>query len=163
MFLQITDPAGTVRHIDLGTSEGEWLLGRSDSCDVCLPESSVSRKHAKVFGGPETFFITDLGSGTNRISVAIYDKKKDRYVLGVQVDKILYSEDETPLERDVYACRFLEQKGWNIMRVWSRDWWHNAHDVIERIRHRADSVLTPAPAPRRAPKHGHFSRRGNTD
>ena len=63
MFLQITDTGGTVRHIDLGTREGEWLLGRSDSCDVCLPESSVSRKHAKVFGGPETFFITDLGSG----------------------------------------------------------------------------------------------------
>ncbi len=85
---------------------------------------------------------TDLGSGTNRISVAVYDKKKDRYVLGVQVDKVLYSADETPLERDVYACRFLEQKGWNIMRVWSRDWWHNAHDVIERIRHRIDAVLT---------------------
>ena len=63
MFLQITDTNGTVRHIDLGAREGEWLLGRSDSCDVCLPESSVSRKHAKIFGGPETFFITDLGSG----------------------------------------------------------------------------------------------------
>ena len=85
---------------------------------------------------------TDIGSGTNKISVAVYDKKKDKYVLGIQVDKVLYSEDETPLERDVYACRFLEQKGWNIMRVWSRDWWHNAHDVTERIRHRLDSVLT---------------------
>lgn len=63
MFLQITDTAGTVRHIDLGTKEGKWLLGRSDNCDVCLAESSVSRKHAKIFGGPETFFITDLGSG----------------------------------------------------------------------------------------------------
>ena len=63
MFLQITDGTGSVRHIDLGEREGEWLLGRADTCDVCLRESSVSRKHAKIFGGPETFFVTDLGSG----------------------------------------------------------------------------------------------------
>lgn len=63
MFLQITSPDGTIRHIDLGSGEGEWLLGRSDSCDVILSESSVSRKHAKIFGGPATYFITDLGSG----------------------------------------------------------------------------------------------------
>lgn len=87
---------------------------------------------------------TDLGSGSNKISIAVYDKKKDKYILGIQVDKVLYSADETPLERDVYACRFLEQKGWNIMRVWSRDWWHNAHDVTARIRHRIDSALTPS-------------------
>ena len=62
MFLQITDAAGSVRHIDLGEREGEWLLGRSENCDVCLSESSISRKHAKIFGGPETYFIADLGS-----------------------------------------------------------------------------------------------------
>ena len=63
MFLQIIEANGTARHIDLGDKEGEWLIGRSDNCDIRLPESSVSRKHAKLFGGPETFFITDLGSG----------------------------------------------------------------------------------------------------
>ena len=63
MFLQIKEPDGKLRHIDLGASEGEWLLGRSENCDICLAESSVSRKHAKLFGGPETFFISDLGSG----------------------------------------------------------------------------------------------------
>ena len=63
MFLQITDASGSVRHIDLGTADGEWLLGRSENCDIQLSESSVSRKHAKLFGGPETFFISDLGSG----------------------------------------------------------------------------------------------------
>ena len=63
MFLQITEANGTARHIDLGSKEGEWLIGRSDNCDIRLPESSVSRKHAKLFGGPETFFISDLGSG----------------------------------------------------------------------------------------------------
>lgn len=122
---------------------------------LCPPSSSV--RHAELTVPVEQQIAaklralgydvdTDLGSGTNRISVAVYDKKKDRYVLGVQVDKLLYSNDETPLERDVYACRFLEQKGWNIMRVWSRDWWHNSHDVIERIRHRIDAVMTPPAA-----------------
>ena len=62
MFLQIRDAAGALRHIDLGSRDGEWLLGRSENCDVCLPESSVSRKHAKIFGGGETYFISDLGS-----------------------------------------------------------------------------------------------------
>lgn len=83
---------------------------------------------------------TDLGSGTNKIAVAIYDKKKDRYILGIQVDKTLFNSEETALERDVFACRFLEQKGWNIMRVWSRDWWHNAADVTDRIRKRIDAI-----------------------
>ena len=76
---------------------------------------------------------TDVGYGKNRVSVAIYDKKSDKYVLGVQVDKMLFDTGETALERDVFGCRFLEQKGWKIMRVWSRDWWHNAADVIDNI------------------------------
>lgn len=76
---------------------------------------------------------TDVGYGKNRVSVAVYDKKTDKYVLGVQVDKTLFDTDETALERDVFGCRFLEQKGWKIMRVWSRDWWHNADDVIDNI------------------------------
>ena len=62
MFLRILEPDGKTRHIDLGGRDGEWLLGRSDNCDVRLPDDSVSRKHAKLFGGPETFFLTDLGS-----------------------------------------------------------------------------------------------------
>lgn len=83
---------------------------------------------------------TNLGSGTNKIAVAVYDKKKDRYILGIQVDKTLFNSEETALERDVFACRFLEQKGWNIMRVWSRDWWHNASDVTERIKKRIEAI-----------------------
>ena len=62
MFLQITGADGTVRHIDLGERDGEWLLGRSENCDITLSESSVSRKHARIFGGPETYFIAALGS-----------------------------------------------------------------------------------------------------
>ena len=88
MFLQITEANGTARHIDLGDKEGEWLIGRSDNCDICLLESSVSRKHAKLFGGPETFFISDLGSGigtrnqNGRITSAVEFSLSDSISIG---------------------------------------------------------------------------------
>jgi len=66
MFLQITDADGGVKHIDLGSGEGEWVLGRSENCDITLPGSSVSRKHARLFGGPDTYFIADLGAPSER-------------------------------------------------------------------------------------------------
>ncbi len=63
MYLQITASGNDIRHIDLSGKEGEWIIGRADNCDIVLPENSISRKHAKLFGGPEIFFITDAGSG----------------------------------------------------------------------------------------------------
>jgi very-short-patch-repair endonuclease len=33
----------------------------------------------------------------------------------------------------VYRQRFLENRGWTIERIWSRNWWRNASMEIERI------------------------------
>ena len=76
---------------------------------------------------------TNLGEGSNRISVAVYDKRADRYALGIQLDRALIASTEDALERDVFSSRFLTGHGWKIMRVWSRDWWHNPKGVIEAI------------------------------
>lgn len=76
---------------------------------------------------------TNLGSGKNKISLAIYDKEEERYILGVQLDQTVFKQSDSVLERDVFASTFLEQKGWKLMRVWSRDWWHNADGVIRDI------------------------------
>ena len=76
---------------------------------------------------------TNLGSGKNKLSLAVYDKEHDRYVLGVQLDKTVFGQSDSVLERDVFASTFLEQKGWKLLRVWSRDWWHNADGVIRDI------------------------------
>lgn len=54
-------------HIDLGHASAEWILGRADGCDVILKENCISRQHARIFGGPEVFFITDMGSGTGTL------------------------------------------------------------------------------------------------
>ncbi len=37
-------------------------IGRSRGCELRLPGSDASRRHAEITGGPEGFTITDLGS-----------------------------------------------------------------------------------------------------
>lgn len=76
---------------------------------------------------------TNLGNTNYKISLAIYDKKLDRYLLGIECDYAAYKSSKSILERDVYHNKFLQSRGWDIMRVWSRDWWLNKEKVINNI------------------------------
>ncbi len=76
---------------------------------------------------------TNLGNTNYKLSLAIYDKKLDRYLLGVECDYSAYASSDSILERDVFRNKFLESRGWKIVRVWSRDWWLNKHKVVQRI------------------------------
>jgi pSer/pThr/pTyr-binding forkhead associated (FHA) protein len=48
---------------------GEWdirgavmILGRDEDCAICLPDSSVSRRHAQIMRQPDGYFVSDLQS-----------------------------------------------------------------------------------------------------
>ena len=76
---------------------------------------------------------TNLGNTNYKISLAVYDKTLDRYLLGIECDYTSYYSSESILERDVYRNKFLSSRGWSIVRVWSRDWWLNKTKVINNI------------------------------
>ena len=74
-----------------------------------------------------------LGNKNSRISLAIYDEKQDRYLVGVELDRDSFAASSSAMERDVSKPRFLEARGWTILRVWCRDWWHSPQRVIRAI------------------------------
>lgn len=76
---------------------------------------------------------TGLGTANNRISLAVYDEETDRYLVGVELDTDAFKESTSCLERDVYKPKFLEGRGWSVIRVWSRDWWLYPNKVIKSI------------------------------
>ncbi len=76
---------------------------------------------------------TNLGNTEYKIPVAVYDKTLDRYLIGIECDYTAYKSSDSVLERDVFHNKFLRSRGWNIMRVWSRDWWLNKDRVINSI------------------------------
>ena len=81
---------------------------------------------------------TGLGNENNRISLAIYDPESDKYLIGVELDTDAFKESSSCLERDVYKPRFLESRGWTIVRVWCRDWWLHPTKVIKNITYLAE-------------------------
>ncbi len=77
--------------------------------------------------------VLNLGNHDNRISLAIYDRQTDKYLIGIQLDKDVFSTNSPALEREVYKPRFLESRGWKIMRVWCRDFWLSPNKVVKQI------------------------------
>ncbi len=39
-----------------------WILGRGDGCDICVPENSVSRRHARIDPTTAGYAVRDLDS-----------------------------------------------------------------------------------------------------
>lgn len=84
---------------------------------------------------------SNVGNSKYKINLAIYNKKLDRYVLGIEIDSNAYHSSDSLMERDVYRTKFLESRGWNIMRLWSRDWWTDKDNTIELIENRINKAI----------------------
>ena len=75
----------------------------------------------------------NLGNTDYKLSLGVYDKELNSYVLGIECDYRAYHSSDSVLERDVYRFKFLESRGWKIIRVWSRDWWLSREKVLTDI------------------------------
>ncbi len=75
----------------------------------------------------------NLGNSKAKISLAVYDPESERYLVGVQTESDATASSQSVIERDVYIPEFLISRGWNIMRVWNRDWWIHPQSVISEI------------------------------
>lgn len=63
MWILVIAPDGSSKPpVDLGNDVGEWIVGRQAGCGIFLDSPKVSRKHARIFGGPEAWFVSDAGS-----------------------------------------------------------------------------------------------------
>jgi very-short-patch-repair endonuclease len=81
-----------------------------------------------------------VGVSEYKIDLAIYDKDSSRYILGIECDGKSYLNQPSTRERDIHRKRFLESRGWNLMRIWSLDWWKNLDKVLETINDRVNII-----------------------
>ncbi len=76
---------------------------------------------------------TQVGVSGYKIDLAIYDKKKSKYILGIECDGATYHSSKSARERDIHRQQYLESRGWMICRIWSRHWWRNPKCEIDKV------------------------------
>lgn len=62
MFTLTIEDSNTQIADQFAFDHGSYVIGRLDECDIVLPSTSVSRKHARIFIENDRCFIEDLGS-----------------------------------------------------------------------------------------------------
>lgn len=85
---------------------------------------------------------TQIGVSGYRIDLGIvHPQDSSRYILGIECDGAAYHSSPHAKERDLYRQEFLESRGWEIQRIWSRNWWRNPSTEIEKIDRKVKDLL----------------------
>ncbi|MBA2448867.1 MAG: DUF3320 domain-containing protein [Chloroflexi bacterium] len=75
-----------------------------------------------------------IGCSGFRIDLGVVDNAAPgRYLLGIECDGATYHSAKTARDRDRLRQQVLENLGWRIHRIWSRDWVRDPKDEVERV------------------------------
>jgi very-short-patch-repair endonuclease len=109
---------------------------------------------------------TQVGCSGYRIDLAVRDPHQPgRYLLGIECDGASYHSSHTARDRDRLRQQRLEDMGWRIHRIWSRDWVRDPGSEVNRVLLALDEVKATRPAetttmPEAVPVHADISRQG---
>lgn len=84
---------------------------------------------------------TQIGVSGYKIDLAVYNKESSKYILGIECDGAAFHSSKSARERDIFRQRYLESRGWNIIRIWSKDWWTNPQKEVDKIVNRVNQLL----------------------
>lgn len=77
---------------------------------------------------------TFVGRSAFRIDIAVLDPgNPEHYLLGILCDGLGYYQTQTTQDRELVQPSVLTALGWEIMRLWALDWYHDKERVIAGI------------------------------
>jgi hypothetical protein len=78
--------------------------------------------------------IPQVGVSGFRIDIGVrHPDKPGAYLAGVECDGAAYHSAATARDRDKVREQVLRGLGWNILRVWSTDWWFDGAGATDRL------------------------------
>lgn len=115
--------------------------------DICDRLSKLGYKTDRSIG--KSGFKVDIG--------VISPSDPGKYCLGILLDGKSYAEAGTTTSREISQISVLKGFGWNVIRIWSLEWWENPDMVIAQCVEKIDAAENAAkeeeiPAEEEAPQ-----------
>jgi len=77
---------------------------------------------------------TQIGASAFRIDLAVvHPDAQGVYLCGIECDGATYHRSATARDRDKLREQVLRGLGWDILRVWSTDWWIDAAGTLDKL------------------------------
>ena len=74
-----------------------------------------------------------IGESGFRIDLGVKQIKEERYLCGIECDGRIWHEGWRARHNDVWRQKILENKGWNIYRIWSDRWYDHPDDTKKKL------------------------------
>ena len=140
----------TAEQIDLSRSSAEGVaalrafLEYAQGGQLDLDEKALGRVHGKKTGIADSICAAleergyqtqcAVGKSEYKVDIGVVDPgRPGRYLLGILLDGEGYGTAKTVRDRELAQVDVLHGLGWNILRIWTMDWWDNRQKELERV------------------------------
>lgn len=107
---------------------------------------------------------TQIGVSSFRIDLGvIHPDLPGRFLAGIECDGATYHRSATARDRDKLREYVLRGLGWEIVRIWSTDWWVDALGTAEKVHQQLTELLTQSRAKQAAIDAAHEAERLEVD
>ncbi|WAG79109.1 DUF3320 domain-containing protein [Metapseudomonas furukawaii] len=105
-------------------------------------DSPFEEQVAHALGRKGWHVATQIGVSAFRIDLAVIDPDAPgRYLAGVECDGATYHRSATARDRDKLREQVLRGLGWDILRIWSTDWWIDPNGTAQKVHERLEALL----------------------
>lgn len=89
------------------------------------------------------YVIRNFGDTAYKLDLAVRaSPESPAFLLGIEVEGAHYFSGASSKEREVYRPDLLQARGWQVYRVWARNWWKDKSGEIEKIRELVDEQMS---------------------
>jgi len=105
-------------------------------------ESPFEQAVAATLAGKGWELHTQVGASAFRVDLAVvHPDASGVYLTGIECDGATYHRSATARDRDKLREQVLRGLGWEILRVWSTDWWIDPEGTLEKLDEKLRSLL----------------------
>ena len=105
-------------------------------------ESPLEEMNSQALTRKGWIVHTQIGVSSFRVDLAIvHPDLPGTYLAGVECDGATYHRSATARDRDKLREQVLRSLGWEIVRVWSTDWWIDAAGTLEVLDKKLNVLL----------------------